>query len=1388
MSKDFEEPRDQVVERWNRHYAPNNLPSEDYPNAIACDSKGNVYVAGYTEATFTGGDYLLVRYDSRGDSVWTARYDGSANSLDEATALAVDRDDNVYVTGYSLSEGSNYDYVTLKYRPDGTREWVSRYNGDDDSVDVATAIAVDSSANVYVTGYSYTASGGYDIVTVKHNSGGSVIWVSRYSGKDTGPDSPSRIIVSNRGDVIVEGSSYDPVAQFDYITIAYRQDGIERWNKRYNRESGSDDRASDLMIDAEGDCYVTGSSALPGRGYDFVTVKYSSEGVEEWEKIYNGPSNGADIAAAVACFGDSLVYVTGTSQGISSGNDYETICYDAGGDEVWKSRYDGLQHGDDRSLAIGVDHFGRVYVSGYSTVSAQNKDIVTIVYGQGGEQISAARYDDPGQYIDIPAALGIDFQDNVYVAGRSEDQLRKGDVVVVKYQSSREFARYNRFADYADIASQISTDHAGNVLVAGAGIGPQPGSGYDFIVLKYDSGGSLIWSASYDGGFGNDMIVAMEIDTRDNVYVTGRSTGPDSSIDCVIMMYTPAGERKWLARYAGTAGSVDIPAAMAIDRYGNAYVAGSTGAPSSPADYLILKYDSTGSLRWTRRYDGTPHLNDQAVDLAVDVMGNVDVTGGSVSGGTSYDFTTIQYSPSGTLVWLKRYDYQNAYDYPVALTLDGDGDIFIAGKSNSAGTLQDFAIVKYNSSGDLEWTARYDGPSHSYDFPTSLAVDRNKNVIVTGASFLQASSFDYVTIMYSPNGSQKWIARFDGPVHESDIPVSLGTDDHDNVYVTGFSETVDGGRDFVTLRYNSNGGSVWKSSYNGEGRGDDEPADLATTHDGFIFVAGSSTGFGTGIDIVVTKYAMNQSNGENWPVRYTGMGISRVFAKACVLDPQNNIMICGGKYTPTSTLSYTTVRFTSDGIQQWENDYGDRYHYNEPTAVAIGPTGNVYATGLSYALSGNQDCLTIKYDGDGATNWIGFYDDFEQNLDFAADLVVSDNEEVYVAGYSYSRSSAYDFVIIKYDSSGAQKWVASYNGTGNGSDLASAIATDEADNTYVTGLSDGGGTGYDFATVKYDAGGAIRWAARYNGPANLDDRAVDVTVDGARSVYVTGWSAGEDHIDEIVIVKYDSNGEQRWAERFHAPDHEGDRAQAIVLDASRNVYVTGTSFHSGFRDVDYVTMSYDSDGQVRWVRYYDGPARGDDEPAALAIDGQANVYVAGKSAADDLSTDIVSLKYDSGGVLRWEQRYRGIGRSNDEPVSIKVDVQGNVYVAGTSAQNEWSIMTVIKYAQDDIAGFEPNPSLPEVFELRQNFPNPFNPRTVIRYSLPAGNKGLPPTSHVSLRVYDLLGREVKTLVDTKTDAGFKSVEWDAGSLPSGVYFCRLSAGRFTDVKKMLLIR
>ena len=203
---------------------------------------------------------------------WVARYDGPRNGSDEANAIAIDSAGNVYVTGESV--GGYYDYTTVKYDSFGQEQWVARYNGPQNSVDEAHAIAIDSAGNVYVTGESVGLGTDDDYATVKYDSSGQEQWVARYNGPGNGSDEANAIALDSAGNVYVTGKSVGAGNDDDYATVKYDSSGQEQWVARYNGPGNGVDLANAIALDSAGNVYVTGGSEGLGIGFDYATIKY----------------------------------------------------------------------------------------------------------------------------------------------------------------------------------------------------------------------------------------------------------------------------------------------------------------------------------------------------------------------------------------------------------------------------------------------------------------------------------------------------------------------------------------------------------------------------------------------------------------------------------------------------------------------------------------------------------------------------------------------------------------------------------------------------------------------------------------------------------------------------------------------------------------------------------------------------------------------------------------------------------------------------------------------------------------------------------------------------------------------------------------------------------
>lgn len=427
--------------------------------------------------------------DEKVSLAWVSRYDGEGLSWEYATAIAVDQSGNVYVTGYSGSEMTDWDYCTVKYNKDGQQLWQRKYGGVDGKDDCAHDIEVDSLGNVYVTGYSQCEDLYCDYATVKYDSNGVELWVARYNGPADDDDKAVAIGLDGEGNIYVTGTSRSNETFNDYATVKYNANGDQLWVARYDGPLSSLDEAQALEIDSIGYIYVTGSSRGQDSEWDYATVKYDAQGTQMWESRYNGLGNGDDQSSAMVLDVEGNAYVTGSSEGRGTLDDYVTIKYTSDGGEVWVARYSGSDRSDDWANDIAVDAWGDVYVAGMTNGNAW----ATIKYGPNGEEMWVALYEGHGCtecYVD---AMALDSLGNIYVTGGtdgfgSSGMQRYGTVKydadgsaewLVKYPVAEEHV----YGNTNNWARDIAIDYQGCVYVAGYSYGD--GTGVDYTTIKY---------------------------------------------------------------------------------------------------------------------------------------------------------------------------------------------------------------------------------------------------------------------------------------------------------------------------------------------------------------------------------------------------------------------------------------------------------------------------------------------------------------------------------------------------------------------------------------------------------------------------------------------------------------------------------------------------------------------------------------------------------------------------------------------------------------------------------------------------------------------------------------------------------------------------------------
>jgi len=421
--------KSQVTQEWAQRYnGPGNGFDAGYVMAI--DGNENIFVAGSSAGPGSGLDIVTIEYDNQGAIQWVQRYNGSGNQNDVATAICIDQNSYLYVAGYTYTSAS-YDYVIIKYAPDGTVQWIQTYNNPQvNGDDRPTGVAAATNGDVYLTGNSYGTSG-YDIATVKYNSSGIQQWVIRYDDPYHLNDVAAGLVYYTSGGVYVAGTSYNG-QNYDIVILKYGPSGNLAWQTNYNGTGNGDDGASALKADNSGNVYVTGYTTGIGTGRDYVTLKYNSNGSFAWATPQNGLGNGYDVAKAIALDNSGNVLVTGVSYGNGTGYDIATCKYTNAGSLQWIKRYNSLNV-DDNGTCIAADVSGSVYVGGISNISGEYTDYVVIKYNPVGVQSWITTYNGPGNDIDSAFAICVGLSGNVYLTGTSWGGSSGYDIATVRY-------------------------------------------------------------------------------------------------------------------------------------------------------------------------------------------------------------------------------------------------------------------------------------------------------------------------------------------------------------------------------------------------------------------------------------------------------------------------------------------------------------------------------------------------------------------------------------------------------------------------------------------------------------------------------------------------------------------------------------------------------------------------------------------------------------------------------------------------------------------------------------------------------------------------------------------------------------------------------------------
>jgi hypothetical protein len=590
---------------------------------------------------------------------------------------------------------------------------------------------------------------------------------------------------------------------------------------------------------------------------------------------------------------------------------------------------------------------------------------------------------------------------------------------------------------------------------------------------------------------------------------------------------------------------------------------------------------------------------------------------------------------------------------------------------------------------------------------------------------------------------------------------------------------------------------------------------IQTTDSGYA-VAGYTYSFSAGYeDMYVVK--LNSSGSVQWTKTIGGAG--KDFA-VCIIQTTDNGYAISGYTVPYGSTYYNMVivKLDTSGSIQWCRSI-DRSNYEYATSINQTSDGGYILAGMS-ATGGvfTSDMFIVKLSSSGTYQWSKTYGGSHDEIAYSI-IQTSDGGYAF-AGYTNSYGPYNVFYILKIDSTGILQWSRLIEETGTGSAVYSVIQTTDGGFAMAGGFTPTGTGNYDMYIVKLNSSGSIQWTRTVGGTGDENANSIIQTSDGGFVAAGNTNSYGTGNYD-MYIVKLNSSGTLQWSKTYGGSSVEN--AYSIIKSSGGGFVIAGQTASFGAGGDDIYLVKTDSLGNT---------CGNSTSPSSLyGVSGTLNTptvsvvtqnptvttptYITG--AGGILTTICIvgippapTLVSPPNGSYNQPSTVRFIWNKSQYAVSYRIQIAldslfGNFVVNDTlsdstivvanlqvnkyywwhvNAKNVYGISpysAIWKFGTFPVGVKEINTDIPDRFNLYNNYPNPFNPVSKIKFDIAK-------TGNVKLIIYDVLGRELATLVNEQLKPGTYEAEFDGSNYPSGIYFYRLETPEFTNTKKMVLIK
>lgn len=439
---------------------------------------------------------------------------------------------------------------------------------------------------------------------------------------------------------------------------------------------------------------------------------------------------------------------------------------------------------------------------------------------------------------------------------------------------------------------------------------------------------------------------------------------------CMAAMFTARAQEsvtmEWYREINGGLTGSDKALDVLTDQSGNIYVTGISYQTSNKGQFATVMYLSNGDTAWTYFHTGaSPTKVNIGRRLALSSDGAVYATG-TISDGAG-DIGVIKFTSDG-LQWAESYapvGFGSYSDDGLDIAVDGAGKVYVIGRvTSTAGSLDDAYTLRLNASGGVEWSHQFSENSAT-DYPAAIGVttDGDLFALTSSYNFWGSATHDISTIHYDAAGTQQWVSRYNGSGDDLDLATDILVRDPHWQYITGTITGAEGDMDYVAMLQNEYGTRLWTDVYSGTAGMDDTAYAIAYMPDGAAIIIGRSMELidGNIVAAATTRYIRTDGT-LAWSDSYIGTDAAGAAAYHVKADSAGGIYVAGYAERIDGQTDALLLKYDSTGAIVWEQYFDGPAHMDDVfRAIALDSLMHIYASGAMGATTDDAGMLTVKY-------------------------------------------------------------------------------------------------------------------------------------------------------------------------------------------------------------------------------------------------------------------------------------------------------------------------------------------------------------------------------------------------------------------------------------------